>query len=98
MGSETHSGEDVGIYALGPMGHLIQGVQEQHYIAHVAAYAACIGANTEHCRTMACDKVPDRFLDVHGSDACGAVVLHRADCRLLAMLGAIVYLIVYGHN
>ncbi|XP_053379759.1 alkaline phosphatase, tissue-nonspecific isozyme-like [Mercenaria mercenaria] len=40
---ETHGGEDVAIYAQGPMAHLIHGVQEQNYIAHVMAYSACIG-------------------------------------------------------
>ncbi|XP_071805913.1 intestinal-type alkaline phosphatase 1-like [Asterias amurensis] len=33
--SETHGGEDVTIYANGPMSHLFHGVHEQHYIAHV---------------------------------------------------------------
>ncbi|XP_060607812.1 alkaline phosphatase-like [Ruditapes philippinarum] len=41
---DTHGGEDVAIYAQGPMAHLIHGVQEQNYIAHVMAYSACIGA------------------------------------------------------
>ena len=36
---ETHSGEDVAIYAGGPMAHLFHGVQEQHYVFHVMAYA-----------------------------------------------------------
>ncbi|NXE51781.1 PPBI1 phosphatase, partial [Casuarius casuarius] len=40
--SETHSGEDVAVMAKGPMAHLFHGVQEQHYIAHVLAYAACL--------------------------------------------------------
>ncbi|XP_054060579.1 intestinal-type alkaline phosphatase-like [Rissa tridactyla] len=40
--SETHSGEDVVVLAQGPMAHLFHGVQEQHYIAHAMAYAACI--------------------------------------------------------
>ncbi|NXV42994.1 PPBI phosphatase, partial [Uria aalge] len=40
--SETHSGEDVVVLAKGPMAHLFHGVQEQHYIAHAMAYAACI--------------------------------------------------------
>ncbi|XP_033642112.1 alkaline phosphatase, tissue-nonspecific isozyme-like [Asterias rubens] len=46
--SETHGGEDVAIYAHGPMSHLLHGVQEQNYIPHVVRYAACLG-NTEHC-------------------------------------------------
>lgn len=39
----THSGEDVAIYANGPMSHLINGVKEQSYIAFALAYSACIG-------------------------------------------------------
>ena len=35
MGSETHAGEDVAIYAGGPLAHLFHGVQEQNVIAHV---------------------------------------------------------------
>ncbi|XP_076446354.1 alkaline phosphatase-like [Babylonia areolata] len=46
---ETHSGEDVGIYATGPMAHLFHGVHEQNYIAHAMAYAACVGPNKAHC-------------------------------------------------
>ena len=41
---ETHAGEDTGIYARGPMAHLFHGVHEQHYIAHVMAYASCVGS------------------------------------------------------
>lgn len=39
MSAETHSGEDVGIYALGPNAHLFHGIQEQHVIYHVMADA-----------------------------------------------------------
>ncbi|KAG8181657.1 hypothetical protein JTE90_017015 [Oedothorax gibbosus] len=46
----THGGEDVGVYALGPMSHLFRGVYDQHYIAHAMAYAACIGRNKAHCK------------------------------------------------
>lgn len=35
LGSETHAGEDVAIYARGPRAHLFHGVQEQNYIFHV---------------------------------------------------------------
>lgn len=52
MKEETHGGEDVPIYAQGPMAHLFRGVVEQNYIAHVMAYAACIGRNNEHCRRI----------------------------------------------
>ncbi|XP_072047534.1 alkaline phosphatase-like isoform X1 [Amphiura filiformis] len=46
---ETHGGDDVAIFANGPMAHLIYGTHEQNYIAHVVQYAACIGAYAEEC-------------------------------------------------
>uniref|UniRef100_A0A4W4FR66 Alkaline phosphatase n=1 Tax=Electrophorus electricus TaxID=8005 RepID=A0A4W4FR66_ELEEL len=48
LDAETHGGEDVAIYAKGPMAHLFHGVKEQHYVAHVMAYAACLEPYT-HC-------------------------------------------------
>ncbi|XP_064598681.1 alkaline phosphatase-like [Liolophura sinensis] len=47
---ETHGAEDVAVYATGPMAHLFHGVQEQNYIAHVMAYASCVGENKDHCK------------------------------------------------
>ena len=35
MGSETHAGEDVAIYAKGPKAHLVHGSMEQNWIYHV---------------------------------------------------------------
>ncbi|XP_030600173.1 alkaline phosphatase, tissue-nonspecific isozyme [Archocentrus centrarchus] len=49
VGSTTHSGEDVAVLARGPMAHLLQGVNEQNYIAHAMAYAACVGDDLRHC-------------------------------------------------
>ncbi|KAF6024776.1 ALPL [Bugula neritina] len=51
LDSETHGGEDVQIFASGPMSHLFTGTHEQTYIAHAMAYAACIGQNKAHCST-----------------------------------------------
>ncbi|SMF17938.1 alkaline phosphatase [Alteromonadaceae bacterium Bs31] len=39
LGSETHSGEDVGIYAMGPGAALLTGTNEQNIIFHVMNYA-----------------------------------------------------------
>ncbi|SHL57236.1 alkaline phosphatase [Roseibium suaedae] len=39
MSSETHSGEDVALFAKGPWAHLFNGVVEQNYIFHVMNYA-----------------------------------------------------------
>ncbi|KAK3928457.1 Membrane-bound alkaline phosphatase [Frankliniella fusca] len=43
LDSETHGGDDVGIFARGPWSHLYSGVHEQVMIPHIAAYAAKIG-------------------------------------------------------
>ncbi|XP_041837065.1 alkaline phosphatase, tissue-nonspecific isozyme [Melanotaenia boesemani] len=49
LSSETHGGDDVAVFAKGPLAHLLHGVNEQNYIPHVMAYAACIGQNRGHC-------------------------------------------------
>uniref|UniRef100_A0A8C5G403 Alkaline phosphatase n=1 Tax=Gouania willdenowi TaxID=441366 RepID=A0A8C5G403_GOUWI len=49
LSMETHGGEDVAVFAKGPLAHLLHGVHEQNYIPHVMAYAACIGQNRDHC-------------------------------------------------
>lgn len=58
--SETHAIEDVAIFAKGPMSHLFHGVQEQSYIPHVMAFAACIEPY-EDC------KLPSRSGGIHPS-------------------------------
>jgi alkaline phosphatase len=40
LGSETHGGEDVVVYAVGPMAHLLRGVHEQNFIFHVMDFAS----------------------------------------------------------
>ncbi|XP_074860720.1 intestinal-type alkaline phosphatase-like [Carettochelys insculpta] len=47
LASESHGGEDVAIMAKGPMAHLFHGVQEETYVAHVMAYAACLEPYTD---------------------------------------------------
>lgn len=39
LGSETHAGEDVGIFAIGPGANLITGTNEQSLIFHIMDYA-----------------------------------------------------------
>ncbi|MCK9467839.1 MAG: alkaline phosphatase [Porticoccaceae bacterium] len=41
--SESHGGEDVAVYAVGPWAHLIHGVQEQNYIYYVMKHALTRG-------------------------------------------------------
>jgi alkaline phosphatase len=35
LGSETHGGEDVAIWARGPQAHLVRGSMEENWIFHV---------------------------------------------------------------
>lgn len=49
LGTETHGGEDVGVFASGPWSHLFTGVYEQNTIPHMMAYAACIGDGLKAC-------------------------------------------------
>merc|ERR1719167_2191085 len=42
LSDETHGGEDVSVYAIGPQAHLVTGVHEQSYLAHLVSYAGCL--------------------------------------------------------
>ena len=48
---ETHGGDDVGIFAIGPFAHLFHSVHEESYIGHVMAYSGCLGPykDADHC-------------------------------------------------
>ena len=39
MDYETHGGEDVALYAIGPQAQLFTGTLEQHWIFHALKYA-----------------------------------------------------------
>jgi len=39
VAAETHAGEDVALYAIGPKAHLVGGVLEQHVIFHIMTHA-----------------------------------------------------------
>lgn len=49
LDSETHGGDDVGVFATGPWAHLFTGVIEQNVIPHTMAFAACIGSGLTAC-------------------------------------------------
>ena len=55
MSSETHSGENVGVFATGPWSHLFTGTVEQHYLADAIMYASCTNPalEGEHCSPSA---------------------------------------------
>ena len=40
IASESHGGDDVAIFAIGPYAHLFHSVHEQSYIAHAVEFAA----------------------------------------------------------
>lgn len=47
MGSETHGGEDVAIFARGPGSELVSGVMDQNEIFHVMGFASGLVAQTQ---------------------------------------------------
>ncbi|XP_071840262.1 alkaline phosphatase, tissue-nonspecific isozyme-like isoform X3 [Apostichopus japonicus] len=74
---ETHGGEDVAIYASGPFAHLFTSVHEQHYIAHVIRYAACLGNGKQVCT------------DVAEPDPCSDMSASKASITLFVLLSSI---------
>jgi len=50
LDTETHGGDDVGIWAAGPWAHLVHGVHQQSYIAQVMSYASCVGPHKDLVR------------------------------------------------
>ncbi|XP_022781404.1 alkaline phosphatase-like isoform X2 [Stylophora pistillata] len=56
LDSETHGGDDVGIYADGPGAYLFHGVVEQPYIFHVMDHAMCLSDS----KWDMCDRHPAR--------------------------------------
>ena len=51
MSSETHAGEDVGVYASGPGAHLVTGTNEQNYVFHVMNFAGDLVKKAEKAMT-----------------------------------------------
>ena len=70
------------IYAQGPMAHLLSGNWEQHYIAHVMAYASCVGPDKSHC-TAAGRELAD-FCNV----ASGVVLEGRVGLMMVVVVAA----------
>ncbi|GLV44332.1 Alkaline phosphatase 2 [Carabus blaptoides fortunei] len=55
----THGGEDVPVYALGPLATtLFAGTFDQSYIPHAIAYSACLGEYTQRCNGIDNYSVP----------------------------------------
>jgi len=47
--SETHGGEDVAVFAHGPLQHLFTGSYEQNLLPHLMGYAMCIDEELYGC-------------------------------------------------
>ncbi|KAM9736471.1 intestinal-type alkaline phosphatase-like [Dama dama] len=82
LGSETHAGEDVAVFARGPWAHLMHGVQEQTFVAHVMAFAACVEPYTTDCHPQPPSSPSD--------------TAHQAACpsSLALLVGALLLLLV----
>ncbi|MCL1074762.1 alkaline phosphatase [Shewanella dokdonensis] len=52
LGSETHAGEDVAVYAMGPGAQLVTGSVEQNMLFHVMNYAANLVGRAEAAQTQ----------------------------------------------
>jgi len=50
LNKETHGGDDVGIWASGPLSHLFHTTHQQSYIGHVMSLAGCIGPHSDSPR------------------------------------------------
>ncbi|CAH2093318.1 unnamed protein product [Euphydryas editha] len=53
LGSETHGGDDVAVFASGPHHALFSGLYEQSHIPHRMAFAACFGPSSTACNAAA---------------------------------------------
>ena len=82
--SETHGGDDVAMYAIGPMAHLFHGVQEQNYLAHAMRYAGCYDDEENICNTPS----SQTFLGMSG--AATAVTSGRVAVALAVILSALI--------
>lgn len=56
IGSETHSSEDIGVFADGPGAYLFHGVVEQNYVFHVMDHALCLSDSKQ----KSCEKHVNR--------------------------------------
>ena len=52
-----HGGDDVNIFAVGPMAHLFSRTHDQTHIANVMAYSACIGPYKDESISRCTSKV-----------------------------------------
>ncbi|XP_063829747.1 membrane-bound alkaline phosphatase-like [Ostrinia nubilalis] len=58
LDSETHGGDDVGVFARGPHHDLFTGVYEQSQLPHLMAYAGCFGPGPHACNAGPATHIP----------------------------------------
>lgn len=46
---ETHGGDDVAVFSMGPGQHLFSGLYEQNAIPHIIKYASCVNPELSAC-------------------------------------------------
>jgi len=68
LSAETHSAEDVAIYAGGPGAYLMHGVQEQNYIYHVMNQASKMQRRSKEKHQEARYKMMDFWNDEEEDD------------------------------
>ncbi|XP_069701873.1 alkaline phosphatase-like [Periplaneta americana] len=92
LNKETHAGEDVPVYSRGPHANLLSGVFEQNYIAHVIAYAACIGPHATYCTLSNTD--PKSGATTKKSSATSSTDIHFNSFVVLLVLQAVFHFCV----
>lgn len=89
---DTHGGEDVPVYAHGPMAHLFRGVLEQTYIPHAMAYAACIGHYRDDCERRRKNAFHRQVIDCPSAHMDSSAYNRRRDILLLLLLSLVLLL------
>ncbi|KAM6152773.1 intestinal-type alkaline phosphatase-like [Erethizon dorsatum] len=89
LGDETHAGEDVAVFARGRQAHLMHGVQEQSYIAHLMAFAGCLEPYTD-CDLPQADQSGSSDQSSDHSSAATHLSLSLVAWILVLLLGATV--------
>ena len=82
LGSGTHGGEAVPVFAAGPMSYFVHGNHHQSFLAHVVGYSLCAGFYEDICRRR---PQLHRF-DFHHQDGSSLAESLRVDVTLLLLL------------
>lgn len=92
---ETHGGEEVAIYARGPMGHLFHKTHEQTLVAHVMMYASCVGPYTDEDK---CPKNNDIYNKWPSHVTAGCMSVALCCSMVINTLTVLVTLLLYCSN